>query len=516
MLGFSKVEKIKKANPVAEFIQDHGVQLKKEGSSYVGKCPFHEDDKPSLRVTPDKGLWNCFGCDKGGDVISFYQYLKGLDNKQAIAELYQLENHDIKSIVQPTPAPSLPQKPSAPETPTKSASTSTPKPTDQATLKRVLKDVTRLYVSSLTAHSTAQDYLKGRGLVTPEVWERYHLGYCDGQKLKRFAENDDTLKVQLQELGLLNEAENESFYKCIIFPLLNLRGEIVGLYGRSIEGKRHAYTKGKRTGLFNAGACKKMERVILVESIIDALSLIELGFMNVMPLYGVQGYTDELDRFLMGMTLDEIILMLDNDETGKAKTEELVKLLSSKGVMVSQMNLDDGWKDINEMLQAGATTEDVQKLLEHRKNFALETPRKEAPMIPDDSGDKLLTECLKEDSEGLKERTKDQLTFVYGELEYRLRGHGETQANAKVVLCVIKGDRKHIDRVDLYSDRQRRSFSSAVAHRCDVQPSKIEDDLLNIIMDLEGLTASESSESTEEPAHSMTAAERNGSDQPMT
>ena len=257
MLPLTKVEKIKKRFPILEFIESQGVQLKKNGSSYIGICPFHDDKTPSLRVTPEKGLWNCFGCNKGGDVISFYQYLKGIDNKQAIQELYALSQDTSPPIKEIQQTPSSKQL--------------------------SLNDISKIYHSSLMVNRDAQNYLKSRGITELEIFKKYSIGYCDGRKLSSSGQLKEQHQ-QLYDLGLFNEKGNESFYKCIIIPLKNMEGQTVGLYGRSIEGKRHCYTKGNREGLFNAEACQKHSAIILTESIFDALSLIELGFMNVLPM----------------------------------------------------------------------------------------------------------------------------------------------------------------------------------------------------------------------------------------
>ena len=176
MLALTKVAKIKKRFPLLEFIESQGIQLKKNGTSYIGKCPFHDDDTPSLSVSPDKGLWNCFGCDKGGDVISFYQYLKGIDNKQAIAELSKLD--EVKPLpVKTTELPLVPKKIN-------------------------LNDIAKLYHSSLMVNRDAQNYLKERGLTELEIYKKYQLGYCDGRKLSSIVQQSEQQKQQLYELGL--------------------------------------------------------------------------------------------------------------------------------------------------------------------------------------------------------------------------------------------------------------------------------------------------------------------------
>lgn len=104
-------DEVKRAADVVAVIQSHGVALKREGRDYVGLCPFHADKKPSLRVTPGKGLWRCMSCDAAGNVIQFVARKEGIEEKEAALRLLatlpgvqrasQLENKKTSSPVVP-------------------------------------------------------------------------------------------------------------------------------------------------------------------------------------------------------------------------------------------------------------------------------------------------------------------------------------------------------------------------------------------------------------------------------
>ncbi|MBF0197709.1 MAG: toprim domain-containing protein [Planctomycetes bacterium] len=297
MFGLSKVDKVKRHYDLLDTIRSKGVQLKKSGGSYIGLCPFHDDSNPSLRVTPEKGLFNCPACGIGGDIITFHEKYEKVSNKQAINDLYLGidEPGTIKSPDHSSPA--------------------------QIQESSLLKDVSRLYHKNFTANKAAQEYLIQRGISNKEIWGRFHLGYSDGGSLKNAVSSQLKIAEQLKELGLLNEKGNESFYKCLIVPIQDGR-EVCGLYGRSIEGHRQMYLKGKRRGVFNGQAAKHSDSIIITESILDALSLIQIGFSNVIPIYGTNGFTDDHRKYLREQGFNEIVFCLDNDALLRTRLEQ--------------------------------------------------------------------------------------------------------------------------------------------------------------------------------------------------
>jgi DNA primase len=87
MFGLSNAEKVKRDHQIEDVIRSYGVELKKNGKSLKGLCPFHPDRNPSLSVTPDTGLWHCFGCDVGGTVIDWVAKIENLSDRKAIEQL---------------------------------------------------------------------------------------------------------------------------------------------------------------------------------------------------------------------------------------------------------------------------------------------------------------------------------------------------------------------------------------------------------------------------------------------
>ena len=84
MIVQEKIEYIKQSVDLVSLVRSRGIALKKNGKGYKGICPFHEDDNPSFSVSPDQNLWNCFGCDKGGDAIRFVELIDQVSFKEAV------------------------------------------------------------------------------------------------------------------------------------------------------------------------------------------------------------------------------------------------------------------------------------------------------------------------------------------------------------------------------------------------------------------------------------------------
>lgn len=434
MFGLSKVDKIKRHYNLVDFIESRGVQLKKNGSGYIGLCPFHEDNNPSLRVTPEKSLWNCMSCDKGGDVITFHELTENISNKQAIHELYA----GIDS----------------PE------SISSPSTVDS---RVILNDIIKIYKTNFEKSKSAQDYLKNRGISKVEHWKHFNIGYSDGRVLKELVQSNGFNSDQLKELGLLNEKGNESFYKCITIPIENKRGEIVGLYGRSIEGDRQMYLKGKRRGVFNGATASTFKSVIIVESIIDALSMIELDRINVIPIYGTNGFTQDHRNYLTKHNFDEIIFCLDQDEAGLKAESKIREELSSLTAKMSRLLLPEGINDPNDLLLHGAEKGDLENLIQNR--ILLNVDEKE------------------QNNKSIKSKRD---VYDFDGISYRVKGlKGITEESMKVVLTADNGAFKHTDRIDLYLSKARQSFASAIAEKLMIQESKVESDLQNVCLALE-------------------------------
>jgi len=281
-----QINQIKQKLSITAVLAHYGIKPAKD--SHI-RCPFHEDDKPSMKVYTETGTYHCFGCGKTGDVIQFIQDKEETGKHQAILK--------AKSMIQAT----------APET-VKSNTTSmeiTEKPDYEALFLK--------FSQSLPRSSKALDYLKQRGLS-----QELEIGYNSGKfynKLKH----------------------------CIIFPLKDKSGNIVSLYGRKItEAKTYSVEVGKhyysenRSGLYPCYPPQETEKLIITEAIIDAAVLLQIpeitSEFTILSAYGTNGLTKEHKAAIKALeNLKEVVFFFDGDQPGKEGvkrySEDLVKTL---------------------------------------------------------------------------------------------------------------------------------------------------------------------------------------------
>ena len=453
MFGLRKIDRIKRNHPIEQVIQSYGIELKQRGQSLIGLCPFHDDKTPSLSVTPEKGLFHCFGCSAGGDVITFVEKIENISNKEAIQRLdvdIFVPNRKVES-----PKPKLEPVP------------------QQLGKEELLKEIARVYHETFKKSKPAQEYLKSRGFENLDYYNRFQIGYCDGATIKNMLPKSGQMIDTLKKMGILNEKGNPSFYKCVIFPIKDTNGTIRSFYGRAIEDKRQCYTKGSRNAVWNSEIVKSHSSLIITESILDAYSLIEIGFPNVLPIYGTSGLTKDHLDLLSNSSVEEIILSLDNDQAGEQAIPKLLKKLEPLNVQISKVTLPEGIKDPNEYIQNGGDRSDFQNLLDSQISLTIKENK------------------TQEIVQGLIHKDQDQIIFKYDDINYRAKGYIKEKNALKIILTAYRDELKYLDRIDLYSDRQRQNFAKSVEVKCKTQSSKIEKHLMEMLFELEQINTSE-------------------------
>ena len=202
----------------------------------------------------------------------------------------------------------------------------------------------------------AQEYLESRGLRTRALWRAFKLGYSSGSvaELAGTEETNDVRRL-LVELGILaRDAEgrvHERMKGRLVFPLVAFNQLPVGLYGRAIDealDPHHLFLPGPRRGLFNWNAARRSKEILLVESVLDALSLIEAGVGNAIPLYGIHGLTDDHKELVKRCGLESVVVALDADEAGRKATPRLLDLFEKLGVKARAIEWPE--KDPNDLL----------------------------------------------------------------------------------------------------------------------------------------------------------------------
>ena len=487
-----EIERLKNGIDLASYVASRGIALNKNGKNHKGLCPFHEEKAPSFTVNPQENLWHCFGCGSGGDVFTFVERIDKTTFTGAVKKLSQeMEKSAGKGVDQNNspPHPSacgsrpLPQGERGKEGKGEGALIS---PAHQKLLNRVVG----FYQQEFFKDKRGLNYLKQRGISDRQSLIDFGVGFVNGN-LSEILPSDGDYEEALKQVGLLNERGHEMFYGCVVFPLLDFNNNCVGLYGRRIDEEQvaHLYLPGPRRGLINRQAAKRSKTLLLTESIIDALTLYANGFKNVIPLYGVNGWTEDHTRLFQEFRPETVTLCFDSDEAGVkgayAVKEKLREINSPQpplslrggegtesrgGVKVHIVKLPT--KDINDYFRK-YRKEEFERLLKEAN-----------PQSVEDSSDHYVKE------ERFYEETPHGFCVGYGKREYEIKGIARvgTQLKATIKASLdIKNpnNRFQITTLDLHSLRSREWFAKIVGELTGEREELVREDLSRLIEKIE-------------------------------
>ena len=289
------------------------VQLRKGGANLLGLCPFHEEKSPSFTVSPSKQFFHCFGCGAHGSAIGFLMQHTGATFPQAVQTLAGSVGMQV------------PQNQTSPAVRERAAQ----RRQTESAHSEVLKKALAYYKAQLREHRPAIDYLKNRGL-TGQIAAQYELGWAPGSRqglASVFSRYEDPLLV---ESGLVIQSDDgrryDRFRSRVMFPIYNLKGEIIGFGGRIIDAGEPKYLNSPETPVFNKGqelygawqarqAIRREDQVIVVEGYMDVVGLAQLGVGHAVATLGTATTADHL-RKLIRLT-NRIVFSFDGDEAGR-------------------------------------------------------------------------------------------------------------------------------------------------------------------------------------------------------
>ncbi len=332
----SSVEAVKAAADMVEVVSGR-TQLRKAGARYTGLCPFHEERTPSFSVNPQEKLFYCFGCGKGGDLISFVQETEQLDFAGAVEWLAERFRVPLE-YEQTSPAHDVQRQ-------------------RRERLYGLLEQAAAFYERYLwesAAGGEARRYLDGRGLAAA-VCREYRLGLAPGgATLVGKARERGFAEAELLAAGLANRRGNDYFSGRLLFPLADARGRVVGFGARRLhedDPVAAKYVNSPEGELFRKAAIvygldraraaiAKQDRVCVVEGYTDVLALRQAGLEPVVASMGT-ALTERQLRELSRLTR-RLYLCFDADAAGEAATLRGMELAAAQGFDVRIVALPAG------------------------------------------------------------------------------------------------------------------------------------------------------------------------------
>ena len=340
----SFIDELIARNPIEDVVGQR-VNLRRSGANMFGLCPFHGEKTASFSVAPDKGIYYCFGCHKGGGVINFVMELEGLSYPDAVRNLAKRcgmevpEDEQYQSRYQA-----------------------------QERLWALHKEAARFFHSQLYAPigKNALNYAVGRGMPKSTL-TKFGIGYAPDSwdMLVKAMQARGYTKQELIDSGLVTESKKngnifDRFRDRLMFPIIDIRGNVIGFGGRIMNNNDPNAAKylnspetlifNKRKNLFALNYAKKSKLgyLILVEGYMDAIALHQYGFDCAVASLGTS-LTEE-HAVLISRYVEQVVLIYDGDEAGQRATRRAIPILEKAGIRVTVLQMKDA-KDPDEYLK---------------------------------------------------------------------------------------------------------------------------------------------------------------------
>ncbi len=331
-------------NPIEDVVSQY-VNLKRSGSNLFGLCPFHGEKTPSFSVSPDKGIYYCFGCHKGGSVINFEMEIEGLSYPDAVRALAKRAGLEVPEDEQYQS-----------------------RYRQQERLWALHKEAARFFHSRLYAPigANALQYATGRGM-PKSILTKFGIGYAPDSwtDLVDYLRSKNYTDQELRDSGLVTVSQKngnlfDRFRDRLMFPIIDVRGNVIGFGGRIMNSSDKSAAKylnspetlifNKRRNLFALNLAKKSKLgyLILVEGYMDAIALHQYGFDCAVASLGTALTEDGAN--LLSRYTEQVVLIYDGDEAGQNATQRAIPILEKAGLQVKVLKMRDA-KDPDEYLK---------------------------------------------------------------------------------------------------------------------------------------------------------------------
>ncbi len=377
------IDELVAQNPIEDVVGQY-VSLKRSGANMFGLCPFHGEKTASFSVAPDKGIYYCFGCHKGGGVVNFMMEVENLSYPDAVRAL-------AKRVGLQVPEDEQYQS----------------RYRQQERLWALLKEAGRFFHSQLytPAGRECLEYTQKRGL-SKAIITNFGIGFApnswnalvDAMHQKGYTDQE------LRDADLVGEKNGrvyDRFRNRLMFPIIDVRGNVIGFGGRVLDDSKPKYLNSnetlvfnKRKNLFGLNYAKKTKEpyMILVEGNIDVVTLHQYGFDNAVASLGTS-LTEEQVTLLSRYT-EQVVLTYDGDEAGQRAAQRAIPMLEKAGIQVKVLQMKDA-KDPDEFLHKFGPDR-FRLLLEDSSNrveYQLNGIRRKYDLGEDDQRVQFIQEC---------------------------------------------------------------------------------------------------------------------------
>lgn len=334
------IEALHRANPI-ETVMGSYVQIKKRGRNYLCSCPFHSEKTPSCTVFPDTQTFYCFGCGAGGDVITFIMKIENLDFMEALRLLAQRSGIEM---------------------PVYSGNNNTQRRTRIYEINRISANF--FYENLVKGNDKAGLAYFAERKISPQTIKKYGLGYAPDSwdTLVKFLSSKGYSDDEISDAWLGGRSQKtgnmfDMFRKRVIFPIVDLRKNVIGFGGRVLDDSKPKYLNTAKTPVFDKGSnlfslnfakSSETKKIILCEGYMDVIALNQAGFENAVATLGT-AITPEQARIISHYA-EEVIIAYDSDGAGQKASQKAINHFSDVGVKTTVLRME-GAKDPDEFIK---------------------------------------------------------------------------------------------------------------------------------------------------------------------
>ncbi|MDR3124773.1 MAG: DNA primase [Endomicrobium sp.] len=327
------IEKIRISNNIESVVREYIPDLKRVGRNWKACCIFHNEKTPSFIISPEKGIFRCFGCNVSGDVFKFVMLADNISWIESVKKLAKKANITIQDVKQ---GPGIPSQ--------------------RLLLIDILENSAIFYHKCLMENASAKkamDYLIKRG-ITRDTIVRFKIGFClKGQLIQAATKKGFTVE-NLIKAGIITKTDKGSFFEYmserIVFPIFDVQGRIVAFGGRTLTDQQPKYINTPETSIYSKSSnlyglfqtlpqLRKERRIIVLEGYMDVIVPQQFGVVGAVASLGT-AFTQKHAK-LISRYADSVTLLFDSDSAGRTAAQRSLEILVEEGIQTRVSSLPE-------------------------------------------------------------------------------------------------------------------------------------------------------------------------------